>query len=129
MVKKHSCKKHWEWEQICGMRVCRQINRIRVYSVRCAICGRYEQVYSNGDIFMIDSELLQKNDWRRASTAQSRKRGKLHLSEKLLHGGYRASCSRTILLSPEVYPKSMLAGALEKNEFCKQCLKIAEANA
>jgi hypothetical protein len=62
-------------------------------------------------------------EWRRGFTAQSRKRGKLHLSvARDEDGDYRATCNLTILLRPDAYPQSRLE-TLPESEFCKACLE------
>ena len=45
---KHSCKDNWHWECVGDMRVYREENKNKIYRVKCGICGREEEVDSNG---------------------------------------------------------------------------------
>jgi hypothetical protein len=60
--------------------------------------------------------------WHLASRV-GRKRGKLHLPVKLLNGGHRAACNRSIILRDERYPASRVPKMFEDGRVCTVCLK------
>lgn len=52
--KKHKCKDHWYWEQIGGIRVFREIGKLKVHRVFCGVCGKAEEVDSAGNTVCLE---------------------------------------------------------------------------
>lgn len=49
-AKSPCCSVHWNWEQIGGMRVFKQVGRRKVYRVLCSKCGMGYNTNSAGKV-------------------------------------------------------------------------------